>query len=173
MRAFLQILIILIPLNIFSQAENINSGKYYPAKEVFENNYKKMTFQKFHPSQIKIYNNKVTFNLVKSFEFSEKSNNVTKLILCSGLLDPYQINGSNNLKISIIDELPLLNPNPQTKRFKFWIWYSASENPLLNVANPHEYYFELQNKNADEKTSMEDFIKSAELTFLTFGTIII
>ncbi len=173
MKTVIQIIVFLISLNIFGQNENINSGKYHPAKEVFEKQYKRMTFQKFLPSQIKRTENKVTFNLIKSFEFSNKSSDLTKLVLTSGLLDPYEINGSYNLQISIIDELILLNPNPQTKRFKFWIWYSASENSLLNVANPHEYYFELQNENADEKTKIEDFIKGAELTFLTFGTIII
>ena len=162
-----------ISLNFFGQTEKINSGKYHPAKEIFETKYKKMTFGKFLPSQIIVTDNRVTFNITKSFEFSEKSNQLTKLILTSGLLDPYEINGSNQLAISIIDELSLLNPNSQTRRFKFWIYYSNSKNPLLNSVNPHEYYFELQNKNADENTNLLDFIKGAELTFMTFGTIVI
>ena len=173
MKTLIQILIFFISLNFFGQTENINSGKYHPAKEIFETKYKIMTFGKFLPSQIIVTDNKVTFNITKSFEFSEKSNKLTKLILTSGLLDPYEINGSNQLTISTIDELYLLNPNPQTRRFKFWIYYLNSKNPLLNSVNPSEYYFELQNENADENTTSTDFIKGAELTFLTFGTIVI
>lgn len=173
MKILIQILILFISINFFGQTENLNSGKYHPAKEIFENKYKRMTFGKFLPSQIIVSDNKVSFNITKSFEFSEKSNQLTKLILTSGLLDPYEINGSYQLTISTIDELNLLNPNPHTRRFKFWIYYSNSKNPLINSINPHEYYFELQNKNANENTKLTDFIKGAELTFLTFGTIVI
>ncbi|WP_417429834.1 hypothetical protein [Halpernia sp.] len=173
MKTLIQILIFFISLNFFGQTENINSGKYHPAKEIFETKYKKMTFGKFLPSQIIVTDNKVSFNITKSFEFSEKSNQLTKLILTSGLLDPYEINGSYQLTISIIDELYLLNPNPQTRRFKFWIYNSNSKNSFLNSVNPSEYYFELQNENADENTTLADFIKGAQLTFLTFGTIVI
>ena len=172
---------ILISFNILGQTENINSGKYHPAKEVFESKYKKKEYSKFTTGQIRIENNKVIFGNLKSIEFDEKSDAETKMILSSGLIDPTKINGSVHLKISKINELPLLNPNPQTKRFKFWIFpiqsqkenSSELEKTLSNRVNPSEYYFELQNKFADENTSFEDFIKNAKLTFLIFGTIII
>jgi len=111
---------------------------------------------------------------IKSIKFDEHSNETTKLILCTGLLDPYLINGSLNLTISIIDELVLLNPNPRTKRYKFWIYKTATENSFFLISlNPSEYYFELQNENANKNTINEDFINGAKLTFLKFGTIII
>lgn len=173
------ILTILIPLNILGQTENINSGKYHPAKEVFESKYQKEEYSKFATTKIEIKNNKVILDKLKFIEFDEKSDTKTKLILTNGFLDPYIINGSINLKISKIDELSLLNPNPQTKRFKFWIFpiqnqnSSELEKKLANRVNPSEYYFELQNNYANENTSFEDFIKNAKLTFLIFGTIII
>jgi hypothetical protein len=182
MRTVIKIIFtILIPLNIFGQTENINSGKYHPAKEVFESKYQKEEYSKFASNKIKIENNKIILDNLKFIEFDEKSDTKTKLILSNGFLDPYKINGSINLKISKIDELSLLNPNPQTKRFKFWIFpiqnqkvnSSELEKMLSNRINPSEYYFELQNKFADENTSFEDFIKGANLIFLIFGTIII
>jgi len=180
MRTVIKIIFtLLISFNIFGQTENINSGKYHPAKEVFESKYKKKEYSKFATNQIKIENNKVILDNLKFIEFDEKSDTKTRLILSNGYLDPYKINGSMNLKILKIDELPLLNPNPQTKRFKFWIFpiqnqnSSELEKKLSNRVNPSEYYFELQNKYADENTSFEDFIKNAKLTFLIFGTIII
>jgi len=170
---FKSIFTILVPLNIFAQTENINSGKYHPAKEVFENKYQVKEYQKYLKSQITIYKNKVLFNDLKYFEFNEESSETTKLILTSGLLNPYEINGSQNLTISIITELPLLNPNAQTKRFKFWIYHPKTDNPLTNRVNPDEYYFELQNDKANDQTSFKDFLEGSKLTFLTFGTIVI
>jgi len=165
--------LIIFPLNIFGQTENINNGKYAPAKEVFERDYQKQEYTKFSKNQIKVENNTVFLGEIKSIAFSEESNETTKLILCNGLLDPYVINGSFKLKISHIDELYLLNPNSTTKRYKFWIFYFNTGNPLTDSVNPHEYYFELQNKMADENTSNKDFIYGAKLTFLKYGGIII
>jgi hypothetical protein len=164
---------ILIPLNVFAQAENINSAKYHPAKEVFEKKHEVRAYRKYLKSQILIYKNKVLFNDLKYFEFNEQSSETTKLILTSGLLNPYEINGSQNLTISEITELPLLNPNAQTKRFSFWIYQAKTGNPLTNTVNPVEYYFELQNDNANKQTSFKEFVEGSKLTFLTFGTIII
>jgi len=164
---------ILFPLNVFGQTEDINAGKYHPAKEIFETKYEKKEYHKFLKSQIIIEENKVILSTTKSIEFSENSDSKTKLILMNGLLDPYEINRSYKLRISSITELPLLNPNPQTKRFKFWIFYKEDKNALVNSINPHEYYFELQNENSNEKTSFEDFVNGAKLTFLKLGGIII
>ena len=166
------IFVIFFPLNIFGQNENLSSGKYYIPKMVFDAKYQKMEFSHFPKSQIKIVENKFYFN-DKSFELTEENDDVTKLILTSGLLNPNEINRGQNLKISIFTELPLLNPNPQTKRFKFWIYPNQDKNALVNMINPSEYYFELQNENAAEKTTIQDFINGAKLTFLTFGTIIL
>ena len=41
------------------------------------------------------------------------------------------------------------------------------------MANPTEWYFELQNMKANEKTNLTEFIENAEITFIKKGTIII
>ena len=152
MNTFIKILLLLlIPLNTFGQKKHV----------------------KFPKSQIKVENNKVILNNLKSIEFSTNSDSLTKLILSNGLLDPYEINGSYNLKISTITEIAELNPNSKTKKFYFWIFYSGNENPLLNSVNPHEYYFELQNENATTNTSIENFIEGAKLTLLKDNGIIL
>ena len=145
------LLLLLIPLNTFGQTK----------------------FVKFPKSQIKVENNKIILNNLKSIEFSENSNSLTKLILSNGLLDPYEINGSYNLKISTITEIKESIPNPKNKKFDFWIFYSGNENPLLNSVNPHEYSFELQNENATTNTSIENFIEGAKLTFIKYNGIIL
>jgi len=174
------IFLIFIPVSVFAQTENINTGKYHPAKEVFEKKYEIQNHSKFIKSQIQIFSNKVVLDNIRSISFSEKIETMYKLIMENGLLDPHQINGSFTIEICCFDELKLLNPNPKTKRFKFWIFpknnrdLNTSEvKKLSNAINPSEYYFELQNENATEKTSYEDFISGAKLTFITFGTIII
>ena len=167
------LLLIIFPLNIFGQTENINSGKYHPAKEIFEKEYHKQEFAKISRNQIRIENNTVFLGEIKSIEFSKDSSKTTKLILGNGLLDPYFINGSFKLEISIINELVLLNPNPQSKRYSFWIYKSAKDNLFLtNDLNIYQYYFELQNEKADENTSNEDFINGAKLTFFKSGGIV-
>ena len=137
------------------------------------NTFGQVTYVKFPKSQIKGENNKIILDNLKSIEFSENSDSLTKLILSNGLLDPYQINGSYNLKISTITEIPEPNPNSKIKRFNFWIFYFGNENPLLNSVNPHEYYFELQNENATKNTSIENFIEGAKLNVLKYNVIIL
>jgi hypothetical protein len=73
---------------------------------------------------------------------------------------------TDSLTIGNFDELKLLNPNYQTKRFLIWIYRKG-------MANPTEWYFELQNIKANEKTNLTEFIENAELTFIKKGTIII
>jgi len=164
---------ILTPIGVFGQTENINTAKYHSAKEIFEKKYQKQEYQRLPKSKIKVENNTVFLDGIKSIRFDEESNQTTKLIICNGFLDPKVINGSLTLKISHIEELQMLNPNPQTKRYKFWIFYSNTGNVLTNSVNPHEYCFELQNENADEDTSNEYFINGAKLTFLKYVGIII
>lgn len=172
--------VFLIYVPFWGQIEDIESGKYYPAKEYFETRYEKQEHQKLLKSQIKIEKNKVIIDNVKRIEFSENLDKKYKIILENGLLDPVKVNGSPILVISDINELVLLNPNPQTKRFSFWVFpqkritttNSISE-ILSSSINPSEYYFELQNEHANEKTTFTEFIEGAKLTFLAFGTIII
>lgn len=163
--------------NIKAQAENINTAKYHPAKEHFETKYHKQEYSKYLKSQVKLEEGKVIIDKIKIIEFPESIDDESKLILENGFLDPMKINGSLILKISKINELTLLNPNSQTKRFSFWIFKnimpSSNKGILRNRINPDEYYFELQNENANKNTSFKDFVVGAKLTYLSFGTIII
>ncbi|MFN1218950.1 hypothetical protein ACKW6Q_18435 [Chryseobacterium kwangjuense] len=163
-----------------AQTENINSGKYHSAKEHFETKYKKQEYSKYPKFQIRLENDRVIIGSVKIIEFSRDLEGKFKIILENGLLDPMKINGNPVLKISNMDELALLNPNPQTKRFKFWIFAQNKslekgtlEYLLVGGANPYEYYFEIQNENADENTSFKEFVEGAKLTYLAYGGIII
>ncbi|WP_417431573.1 hypothetical protein [Halpernia sp.] len=165
--------LVFFSINVFSQTDSLNTGKYYTAKQVFDKDYKIQKFSKISKSQIKVENNKVIFSGLKSIEYAKNSDIKTKLILESGLLNPSYINQNYNIKISFLEELPLLNPNLQTKRFRFWISNYGNKNPLLNSVNPTEYYFELQNDIATDRTSFEDFVKGGKLTFLKYGGIIL
>jgi hypothetical protein len=173
--------IIISVINVFGQTENIESGKYHPAKEHFETEYVKQEYSKYSKSQIRIEKNKVIIDVVKNIEFPDDIDGKFKLIFENGLIDPMRVDGSVSLKVSSIDELTLLNPNPQTKRFKFWVFpqNTSSMNKgtfdymMQNRANPDEYYFELHNESADENTNFKEFIEGAELTYLAYGGIII
>jgi len=164
---------ILFPINIFGQTENINSGKYHPAKEIFETKYEEKNYIKIPNSQIKVEKHRIIFNNVRTTAFDNDIDVKAKLILSNGLLNPYDIIGSFNLRISAITELPLLNPNFKTKRYKFWIFSIAENSDDVILANPVESYFELQNENAESNTSFEEFISNAKLTFLSKGEIIL
>ncbi|MCS4239065.1 hypothetical protein M2306_000370 [Myroides gitamensis] len=78
----------------------------------------------------------------------------------------YNLIRNDSLVICCVKELKELNPNPQTKRFVFWLF-------RMGMANPTAYYFELYNKNATKKTTIEEFIENARMTFFFIGTIII
>ena len=163
-----------------AQTEDIYGGKYHPAKEHFETQYKKHEYPKYSRFQIKLEMDRVIIDVVKLIEFSKDLDEKFKLIFENGLLDPMRINGNPVLKIASMDELPLLSTNPQIKRFKFWIFPQNSnakkdsvEYVLRGRMNPNEYYFELQNENADENTSFKEFVEGAKLTYLAYGGIII
>ncbi|WP_347217549.1 hypothetical protein [Chryseobacterium sp.] len=179
-KIFVSSLMLLFFIKGKGQSEDINSGKYHPAKEHFETQYIKQEYSKYLRSQIKIEKNKVIINVVNYIEFPENLDDKFKLILRTGLLYPMAINGNAIVKISAMDELPLLNINSKTKRFKFWISGNneflkneVSKTLLGNSTNPEEYYFELYNENADTNTNFNDFIEGARLTYIGYGGIII
>ncbi|MGE8431683.1 hypothetical protein [Chryseobacterium joostei] len=163
------------------QLDHINSGKYHSAKEHFETKYQRQEHSRFLRSQIRIERNRVVMNVINVIEFSESLDDKYKFILENGLLNPVRINGSPVLRISVIDELPLLSTDPQTKRFKLWVFVQENgslkqetlENLLKNSVNPDEYYFELYNENADINTSFNEFVEGAKLTYIGYGGIII
>lgn len=174
---FTVLFIIICMVKIYGQEEDIESGKYHPAKEHFETKYVKAEYPKYLRSQIKIGKNKVIIDVIKCIVFPESLNRNFRLILESGLLDPVLIKGSSVLEISSMDELGLLNLNPQMKRFKFWVFQKEESIVkrfiLKGRTNPDEYYFEIQNENANETTTFEEFVEGAKLTYLAFGTIIL
>lgn len=178
MKKILTILFIIICIvKTQAQKENIESGKYYSAKEHFEKEYVKTEYPKYLRSQIKIEKDKIIIDVVKSVIFPESLDRKFKLIFEKGLLDPTLVKGSPVLEISGMDELELLNLNPKMKRFKFWVFqkgeFLVNGSILKGRVNPDEYYFEIQNVNANENTTFEEFVEGAKLTYLAFGTIVL
>ena len=192
MRTILKIFIVMLLFGkVSAQTENLNSGKYQFAKDVFEKKYSKQYFEKF--------NGKIIIENRTSIKFDEKTlviynlSDELKSIFTSGIFYPniitgnrpavikskeeiesmtknekmfYNMTRTDSLKISYFDELKLLNPNPKIKRFIFWLFNMGS-------ANPTECYLELENENATEKTPLMEFIKNAKLTFYYQGTLIL
>jgi len=78
----------------------------------------------------------------------------------------YNLTRNDSLSICCFRELEALNPNEQTKRFKFWHF-------SIGFANPTEYYIEFYNASATKATTIEDFFVNAKMTFYYRGTIII
>ena len=160
------LLLILLPIFVIGQNENLNSGKYSLANRIFETKCEKNNYIKIPNSQIKVEKNKIIFNNVSTLEFDDDIDSNAKIVLANGFLNPYEINKSFSLRISAIEELPLLNPNFKIKRYKFWIFSIKENSDDVILANPVEYYFELQNINTDENSTFEEFISNAKLTCL-------
>jgi hypothetical protein len=177
--------------NVSAQTDDLNNGKYHFAKHVFEQNYSKKHFKRFKGKIIVVNNN--------SIKFDEKTlviyglNPEYKSIFTSGIFYPniitgnrraiikskkeiesmtkgerviYNMTRSDSIKITYFDQLKALNPNAKIRRFIFW-------QQDIDTMNPNECYFELENENATEKTSLSEFIENAKLTFYYKGTIII
>lgn len=72
----------------------------------------------------------------------------------------------NVIGISVLDEITPEKKTYTTKRFRIW-------RHSCGFANPREFIFDLDNELANEKTSLEDFIKGSKLTYIRFITIII
>jgi hypothetical protein len=174
---------------IFGQDEN--SSKYRFANETFKSKkYKQNNYPKFEGKIEALENGAYQFEekyLRISLEKREYEN-IFKL----GIFNPdivfgkettkktqaeldtltnnqkvfYNLIRNDSLSICCVEEMEKLNPNPQTKRFIFWVF-------RIGAANPTEYYFELYNKNATKETSIEEFIENSRMTFYYKGTLII
>ncbi|MGV3460909.1 MAG: hypothetical protein ACO1N9_10705 [Flavobacterium sp.] len=175
----------------YSQTESLTDNKYILPKKVFEAEYK--------PQKHKPYKGKITITNKNTIRYGDKVLTIPDLeenyrrIFTSGLFHPEVIVGNekvvlkskaeldtvsqlkrflynlarrDSIQIGSLDELKLLNPNPQTKRFVFWL-------SQKNIMNATECYFELYNAKATDKTSMNEFISGARLTFYHRGSIII
>lgn len=78
----------------------------------------------------------------------------------------YNLFRNDSLLICCFQQLDKLNPNAHTKRFSFWVF-------SVGIANPTEYYLELQNDKSNNTTSLHEFLNHSIMTFHYKGTIII
>lgn len=173
------------PFNNQGEQEN------YWAQELFKKEYKKTTYE-VYTNDIKkvgttdfVYNN-MTFHIYGVHKTLES-------IFTKGILYPQLINGyelapkksakeldslskaqrylyemyrGDNLIVTNLEELKFLSNSPKVKRFRFWL-----NRPKM--ANSQVYLFELTNEKATKKTTFEEFLKNAKLTFFKAGWIVI
>lgn len=188
----LLIIFFLLNFSVFKVIGQTNeSSNYEFAKRTFNSEYKKQSFEKYN-GDIKIINE-------STFKFGEKTISITNTdksllkIFKKGIFNPDIVFGSetskpltqnkidtmstsekvfynmvrnDNLNISSVKELVELNPNYRTKRFIFWLFGQG-------WLNPTEYYFEIYNDKANKKSSLNEFLENAKMTFFYKGTIII
>lgn len=178
---------LLFSANVFGQkAEKVNP-KEKAIIEQYKTQYKKKNYKKFE-GKITVTDSHVQFD-DKVF-FYDKSDKITAQLLKEGLLYPqlltdYQMQkfldettdktqkrflklqkdpragfDVNNVKISNTVEISSLSSNLKTKIFKF----NYKDTKLGN--NSILYLIELTNKSASKETSLEDFIKGANLAYL-------
>ena len=183
---------ILIGVNLFTSfGQENNEVKYQLAKEVFNSDiYVKSNYDKFsgkidtinstiyqigdkiikvengNPKlrdliEKRIFNPDVIFGketTIKSKEELDKLSKKEKVL--------FNITRNDSLIICCFEQLEMLNPNPQTKRFKFWVF-------RIGIANPTEYYIEIYNNKATKETEWNDFIKNSIMSFYYKGSLII
>lgn len=174
-----------------AQQETLNDSKYMFAKKVFKKEYKKQKYRPFNDIITVIDSNTVKYNNKTLSLFGVPDS--YKMVFYSGLINVNTITGAappylesketvdrmtdneklfynlkrtDSLRIGYYDELKLLNPDVKRKRFVIWVYNLA-------MMNPTEYYFELYNKQANNNTPLDKFIKDSELSFFHFGTIIL
>jgi len=171
----LAIFVILSPLNFFAQTESLSDEKYKTAKIIFDNAYSQRNKNtNYKLSKVKSRNNKVILNNLETIKFGRVDFKGLSIIE-KGLLNPKEINGNSRISVCCIQELPLLNPNIITRRFRIWVFpyneklYNSLEDESYRNKNPSEYYFELMNEDYTENMTWKDFIKNAKLTFIAFG----
>lgn len=175
--------------NCFGQS--INETKYRHAKNVFNSTeYVKGSYDRFYGQIIPIDSN--TFKIGEKVLEINSENKVLKQLILLGIFNVdiifgkntsikskaeidsldvaqkvfYNISRNDSLSICCFEELDKLNPNPQTKRFKFWVMSSGASNLT-------EYYIELYNEKAIKETEMDEFIKNSKMSFYYKGTLIL
>ena len=170
-------LILKITLLLFLSQTVFSQNPNYISKGTFEKEYVKTEYPKPIKIEFDSINNLVFIDSAK-IEFSTEASPELIQIIKKGLIPPEQVFGV----ICCLNELPFINPNPQTRRFYFWSFPKRIENPidknsvdyiLSTRVNPDEYILELENKNANEKTLLPDFIDGAILTYIKHRGIIL
>lgn len=146
----------------------VNQGEVedYNAYRIFKENYKSQSFQRFE-GNVKNMTDSIAYN---ESVMALNCNDNLKGIFKNGLLYP-EILCSDTLfgsigRVTNIKELKLLNPTGKVKRFSLWLFRKRMHNPSV-------YLFELTNDEAKNDMSMEEFIDGAQLTFFTYGWLII
>ena len=185
----INIFIVFSFFNCIGQTDN--ETKYQFAKSVFNSKeYLKGNYDRFSGRIDSIDTN--TFRLGEKILKIETGNNVLRKLIEIGVFNADEIFGkettkktkaeldslsqnqrvffnltrNDTLAICCFESLEKLNPNPQTKRFKFWVM-------RIGVANPTEYYIELYNEKAKKETELDEFIKNSKMSFYYKGTLII
>lgn len=179
------ILCLMLSTGVFAQKNETLSSKDKKIIAYFEKNYKKKNYKKFD-GKITVNKNYVSFDSkTVTFDTNEKT---VQNILKNGLIYPQLISDYQaekykeettdrtqkrfmklqkdwkaafdiqSLKMSQLQELTYFKGNEKVKRFKV-----ISKNS--NLPNSVTYFFELTNDKADAKTSLEDFIIGAKLTY--------
>ncbi|WP_415327527.1 hypothetical protein [Chryseobacterium sp. MMS23-Vi53] len=173
--------------NIFGQKTEKLSPRDKAVVEHFKTDYKKKNYKKFSGNIVTAKDNQVMFD--SKIAFYDKSDKITQNILKQGLVYPqlltdFQIDkfenedndrtqkrfvrlqknwkdsfDVNNIKLSNGTELTFLSSDPKVKRFRITCKDPKFPNNII-------YYFELTNKNAEQNTSLEDFIKNSKLTYI-------
>ncbi len=168
-----------------------NDVKYQFAKDVFNSKeYVKGNYDRFSGRIDSIDLN--TFRIGRKILKIETGNNILRKLIKIGVFNTDEIFGkettkkskaeinslsrnekvfftltrNDSLAICCFESLEKLNPNPQTKRFKFWVM-------RIGIAHPTEYYIELYNNNATKETKLDEFIENSEMSFCYKGTLII
>ena len=183
------ILILICCPKIFGQ--NTDNRNHEFAKNVFESNiYQQKEYTKFSKKIESFENGSYKFG--KKFLKVALENKQLEKIFTLGIFNPdiifgaetssktkaeiesltqnekvfYNLTRNDSLFICCFESLEELNPNPQKKRFKFWLFN-------IKVANPTEYYIEFYNKSATKETTMEEFLENSKMSFFYKGTLII
>lgn len=183
--------LLLFTINLTNSfGQNLNKEKYRFAKEVFNSKqYKKDNYPRFQQN-IQLVGNSYQFEeKIITVSIENKS---YEMLFKKGIFNPdiifgkdttkkskseldaltqdqkiiYNLIRNDSLSICCFEELEMLNPNPQTKRFRFWL-------SRIDTINPTEYYIEFYNKKATKETSIEEFIENARMTFYYQGGIVI
>lgn len=186
---FSLIFLFILSISIYGQKKEILSKQDKAVAEHFKKEYKKKNYKKFE-GKIVTTDSYVQFdNKIFYYNKYDKSDKIISNLLNEGLIYPqlltdYQMEkfldettdrtqkrflklqkdpragfDVSGAKLSNAAELSFLSSNPTVKRFKF----SSKD---MRISGSRTYFIELTNKNANNKTSLEDFIKGSKLTYI-------
>jgi hypothetical protein len=150
-----------------SYAEGTEGEQEYNwAKEIFNKDSGKQSFQEFKGKIVIIDKNTIKYDgkVIHVFDTSSELLSIFK----RGILYPSIILGNqpyhDTLVICCIEEVKFPKQSVKTKRFSLLL--------ADNSVNPALYFFELTNENATEETDRACFIDGAKLTVFGFASIL-